>query len=520
MLFKRISAALITAAALYVANADAVGILIPSANRTDMVHDAARSTIYITEGGNVLRYHTPSATFLSPIILGGKLAGIDISPDGTTLVVADRSTTATDQWVYLVRLSDLTVTKAIVTKEFMEDGTWAVAFGSDGTVFASSGFAGSGWVPTRRLNTATLTWSKLGAAYPENSFSQNAMLSASGDGKVIALAESNNSAGPWGRFDIPTGQLKRMTDYQTGTSHYNFEIATNRNGSQYAIPTYFGAYVYNSAYTKVATIGEYAGPQPIGVAYHPVENLIYFPWSQTREVRIYDSVNFTQVGTYDFEDNFQSTGNGAFVQGRTRLSKDGSMLMVTVTGGVRLVQMYEPLTAAPVTGSVNRGGVISLPLKGAIGNAGTLSYAIASAPLHGTVIISGASATYTPEANFVGTDTFGYTTMYGGASAMSTASIKINQVNRAPVAVADNAKTTRNISVTIPVLTNDYDPDGDVLNIAMVTKPMYGTVAIQTGKIVFTPARNFVGTAVFTYSISDNHGGTATAQVNVAVSRN
>jgi len=503
----------------YVANADAVGRLIPAANRIDMVHDAARSTIYITEGGNVLRYHTPSATFLSPIVLGGKLSGIDISPDGTTLVVADRSSTATDQWVHLVRLGDLTVTKATVTKEFMEDGTWAVAFGSDGTVFASSGFAGSGWVPTRRLNPATLTWSKLGAAYPENTFSQNAMLSASGDGKVIALAESNNSAGPWGRFDIPTGQLKRMTDYQTGTSRFNFEIATNRNGSQYAIPTYFGTYIYNNAYAKVATIGEYAGPQPIGVAYHPVENLIYFPWAKTREVRIYDSVNFTQVGTYDFEDSFQSTGNGAFVQGRTKLSKDGSMLMVTVTGGVRMLQMYEPLTAAPVSGSVNRGGVVSLALKGSIGNAGALSYAIASPPSHGTVVISGSIATYTPEVNFVGTDTFTYTTMYGGASAISTANITINPVNRAPTAVADNATTTRNTSVTIPVLTNDYDPDGDALNITMVTKPKYGTVAIQSGKIVFTPARNFLGTTTFTYSISDNRGGTATAQVNVTVRR-
>lgn len=520
MLNKIIIAAFIACMALPIASASAAGTLIPSQNRVDMVHDAARSTIYITEGANVLRYHVPSATFLAPITLGGQLNGIDLSPDGATLAVADRSSTSTEQWVYLIRLNDLTVTKASVTKDSSyEDGTWSVTFAADGSLIATSRFAGSGWVPMRRLNPSNLTWTKLGASYPDNTFTQNAMVSASGDGKIIAFAEANISSGPWGTLDTVSGQLVRRQGYTDGTSWYNYEIGTNANGSQFAIPTYGGTFIYNSAYAKIGTIGTYAGAQPIGVAYHPVEPLIYFPWATTREVRVYNAISLAQVGTHDFEETFQSNGNWAFVQGRTKLSRDGSILMTSVTGGVRYVQMYAPLTAAAVTGTTNVGTAVTLGLKGAIGNAGQITYSLASNPVRGTATINGNFVTYTPAAGYAGTDTFKYVAKYGSAIVESTVTVTIVQPNQAPAAANDVAQTTRNTAVSIPVLANDRDPDGDNLTITMATKPANGSVAIQSGQIVFTPARNFTGTTSFTYSISDSKGGSASAQVTVAVNK-
>lgn len=519
MKLKSIAMAFAACASLYIGQAEAVGTLIPSTNRVDMVHDAARSTIYITDGGNVLRYHIPSASFLTPIALGGQLRGIDLSPDGSTLAVADHTSTSTDEWVYLIRLSDLSVTKAPITKEFMEDGTWSVAFGADGTLVASASFAGSGWVPVRRWNPATATWTKLGASYPDNSFRQDTMVSASGNGKVMGLAESNISDGTWDAYFMDTSQLVKRSGYTDGTSAFNYEIATNANGSQFAIPTYSGTYIYNSAYSKIGTIGTYAGPEPIGVAYHPVEPLIYFPWATTSEVRVYNATSLAQVGSYDFQDTFQWTGGRAYQQGRTKLSRDGSILMTSVTGGVRFVQMYAPLAAAAVTGSTAAGSSVTLGLKGSIGNGGTLSYSIASNPAHGTASVNGSYVTYTPVAGFTGTDTFTYTANYGQAKAQSTVSVTVVAPNRAPVATNDTAATSRNRAVSIPVLANDYDPDGDPLTITMATKPAAGTTTIQGSSIVFTPAWNFKGTTSFSYSISDGKGGSASAQVQVTVNQ-
>lgn len=508
--------AVVAILALHVGSANAIGTLIPAANRVDMVHDASRNIVYITEGGNVLRYHVPTASFLAPIALGGQLAGIDLNDDKATLAVADQSSSATEQWIYLVRLSDLSVTKVTMPKESGEDGTWSVSFMADWTVAVSGRFAGSGWVPMRRLNLNTLQWQKIGTAYTDNAFRQNTMLAASGNRQMLGFAEANISDGRWGTFNI-NGTLVRRQGYTDGTAAFNYEIGTNSNGTQFALPTYFGTYIYNSAYQKVATIGTYAGAQPGAATYHPVEPLIYMPWIGTNEVKVYSASNFSQVDTFNFEDTFQNNGNWAYQQGRTKLSRDGSLLMVTVTGGVRFYQMYAPLTAGPVTGSVNTGSSVTLGLKGAIGNGGWISYGVATTQAKGTVTGNGTTITYTPNPGATGTDTFKYWAIYGPTSVEGTVTVNIVQPNRAPIAVADSVQTAKNTAVTIPVLANDSDPDGDALTITMVTSPANGTVAITGKQITFTPAKNFIGSTSFGYTISDGKGGSASAQVSVGV---
>lgn len=91
--------------------------------------------------------------------------------------------------------------------------------------------------------------------------------------------------------------------------------------------------------------------------------------------------------------------------------------------------------------------------------------------------------------------------------------------NRPPVAVADRVTIVCDASVTIAVLANDSDPDGDALNVTKVSKPANGTAkATADGKRVkYEPKRRFRGTDRFTYTISDGRGGTATATVTVTV---
>lgn len=67
------------------------------------------------------------------------------------------------------------------------------------------------------------------------------------------------------------------------------------------------------------------------------------------------------------------------------------------------------------------------------------------------------------------------------------------------------------------LLKNDTDADGDTLTIVSVQNPQNGTVVLSGGNIIFTPAVNYYGTASFTYTISDGHGGTDTATVTVNV---
>jgi hypothetical protein len=73
----------------------------------------------------------------------------------------------------------------------------------------------------------------------------------------------------------------------------------------------------------------------------------------------------------------------------------------------------------------------------------------------------------------------------------------------------------------INVLANDNDgPDeGETLAVTSVTQGAHGTVTITGGGtgVSYAPAADYFGTDTFTYTISDGHGGTDTATVNVTV---
>lgn len=514
MRFTMFLKVLVLLLALHVGGAGAVGTLIPAAGRVDMVHDAARGVVYITDQGNVLRYDVTNGAFLAPIEIGGQLNGIDLSPDGNTLAVADRASSVTEVWVHVVQLDTLSVSRLLAPKAFYEGGSWTVAFAGDGTLFVTTQFNGSGWVPMRRYDFASATWTTLA------SVRQDTMLSASGDGNSMALAQSNSSDGPWGVYKVPTNQLDMRTGYTNGTSAFNWEIAANAVGSQFAIPTYYGTYIYDGTYTRTATIGQYAGLAPIGAAYHPVESRIYFPFAGTREVRVFDAQTLVQVDTLDFENDFAWTGNHAFAQGRTRLSRDGSLLLVTVSGGVRMLRMYEPLAAQPVDLTTAADTPAIVPLAGSIGNGAALAYSVAQPPANGTISIAGDNLTYTPNAGFSGTDTFVYRVRYGAATVDSPGTVTVTPPpNHPPVAVNDSAVTARNVAVSIPVLANDSDPDGDALTIVGVSGVTSGSVVIQGNDVVYTPPRNFVGTSSFTYTVADGGGETASASVVVKTNK-
>ncbi|HGF3739304.1 TPA: tandem-95 repeat protein [Vibrio parahaemolyticus] len=140
-------------------------------------------------------------------------------------------------------------------------------------------------------------------------------------------------------------------------------------------------------------------------------------------------------------------------------------------------------------------------------------------PKNGTVIVNNdGTVTYTPDDNYVGKDTFTYIVTSGGVSESTTVEVNVTPVNDAPVAKDDIATTQEDTAVTIDVLSNDTDIDGDKLSIQSATVPeAQGKVEIVDGKLVFTPAENFNGHAGITYTVTD---GQLTDEAKVTVTVN
>lgn len=141
---------------------------------------------------------------------------------------------------------------------------------------------------------------------------------------------------------------------------------------------------------------------------------------------------------------------------------------------------------------------------------------------NGSVVLNGdGSVTYQPKANFNGTDAFSYTVSDGkGSSDTATVTVTVSAVNDGPDAIDDRANTTSTKSVTIPVLANDADIDGDPLTVTAVGTPAGGTATLNSdGTVTYTPQSGFTGTDSFPYTITDGQGAEDSATVTVSVKR-
>jgi hypothetical protein len=97
--------------------------------------------------------------------------------------------------------------------------------------------------------------------------------------------------------------------------------------------------------------------------------------------------------------------------------------------------------------------------------------------------------------------------------------IRVEIPNRPPVAIADEAVTDETVPVSMDVLANDEDADGDPLTVASVTQPAHGSVVIDVGArtVTYTPEPDFHGVDNFTYTANDGALPSEPAMVTITV---
>ncbi len=152
-------------------------------------------------------------------------------------------------------------------------------------------------------------------------------------------------------------------------------------------------------------------------------------------------------------------------------------------------------------GDVLTGVLTGLPLSGGVITGNALGI------VNGEVI-------YYPPPGFTGTVTIPYTICDGGTpnlcdNAVITIVISpvVDEPNVAPIATDDYASTPEVTPITIEVMNNDSDPNGDVLgNPTIIDEPDNGlaNVNLSTGTITYNPNPGFVGLDSFEYVICDN----------------
>jgi parallel beta-helix repeat protein len=154
---------------------------------------------------------------------------------------------------------------------------------------------------------------------------------------------------------------------------------------------------------------------------------------------------------------------------------------------------------------------------------GPVTLAGVSPAAHGLVLVNpDGKVTYQPDPEYGGPDQFVYT-VEDADGATDTASVSVtvfavDPADQPPSAENDSVSTNEDTSVTIAVLANDSDPDGDPLTVVEVSAPSMGSATINANyTITYAPAPNANGSDSFTYTVSDGRGLTDSATVAVTV---
>ena len=224
---------------------------------------------------------------------------------------------------------------------------------------------------------------------------------------------------------------------------------------------------------------------------------------------------------------------GSSVITLTVLDADGGTSSDSFT--MTVTPVNDPPVASADTDSVDEDASVTIDVLGNdtdidLANEGDDLTIVSSAGVdNGTVTIAPdqKSITFTPDANWNGTEVYTYT-IQDQAEATSSASVTVtvNPVNDAPVAVNDDDAgntTPEDVSLIIDVLENDTDLDltreGDDLTVISTANVDHGNVTITAdGKsITYHPEADWVGAEVFDYTITDEHAVNSTAQVTVVV---
>jgi large repetitive protein len=204
-------------------------------------------------------------------------------------------------------------------------------------------------------------------------------------------------------------------------------------------------------------------------------------------------------------------------------ANDGTIDSNVATVSIAVTAVNDAPVAASQSVSTDEDVAAAIILAATDVEGSALTFTIVSGPAHGTLSGAAPNLTYTPAANFSGSDSFTFTANDGAAdSNVATVSIAINPVNDTPVAVADSYSVDEDQVLTVAapgLLGNDSDVDaGTTLTAMIVGQPAHGTLMLNAdGSFSYTPAPDFSGGDVFTYKANDGTVDSNVVTVTITV---
>ncbi len=395
--------------------------LIPVTNYSDLVFDPGRDILYITtSAGQVQRWDVATQQQLSPWNVGTSLLGADITPDDSSLYVAEKTSSDSVGLFYQVNLNSGAVTDLPYNLASTDGGSYDIAIAANGKALVTTYLAtGNADTPLQQLDTATNTYSfrnDAPGAGGNGLVSDDTSINRSADGSVLLITEGLD---PNGRFFLYNSSTDTFSSpAQSIQVQENTSPVVNRNGTLFAMEMFYGASVFDSKFNTVHDIAGLRG----GLAFDPSQDILYGVDLSNNLIYAYDTNTWDVKYTLPLDETY--SGSPDFGTGNLVVSPDDKYLFMTTPSGVReyaLPQATGVASSLTVTGfpqfiANGIAGTVTVTAHDPAGNVVT-NYT-------GTVHFSSTSAgilppdyTFTPADN--GSHTFNVTLTTTGTQALT-----------------------------------------------------------------------------------------------------
>ena len=179
-----------------------------------------------------------------------------------------------------------------------------------------------------------------------------------------------------------------------------------------------------------------------------------------------------------------------------------SFFLITCGGGSTGPEQSQNPTAQNINSSTNEDTPVTFIFLGADPQNLSLTYQIESSPPNGSVQINGQQATYTPNANHFGTDTFTYSASNGTSkSNIATVLIVIIGTEDDPNSLNQSVAVDEDNSIDITLTAEEYDGDG--ITFSIKSDSSNGTVNLSGNIATYTPNQDYFGADSFTFEAVD-----------------
>jgi hypothetical protein len=316
----------------------------------DVIIDDACEYVYLTNTSQnrVEIFSLQTLTLQTPIQVGSQPVGLDITPDGTLMYVAN----AGGNNISVVDLAQrVELRKINILSGFLNDTPYSIAIASNGLALFSTTFAGSGFgARMMQLDLATEQVTQRTDFWFSGATTERTHLSHSGDRSTIGIVAGDISSGPVFKYSVSTNTFSP----EKALNAFISDVSLDMTGSTFLVTP--GAYVLDAALNLSGTI-------PLGLgwggnAVDPAGRIGYR--SIASRIDVLDLSAFLKTGELPLGD---SVDQGYFVNfvGHMDISAEGSLLAVITDHGFSLVRTGAAPTMDATRPTLNVPADLSVP---------------------------------------------------------------------------------------------------------------------------------------------------------------